>query len=65
MPDWIGPWIITAIAIWLIQPVTRWIHKHLQGLGLLVTNDPKGAVLLYYVSLLPGVFLHELTHPVA
>ena len=61
MPDWIGPWIITAIAIWLIQPVSRWIHKHLQGLGLLLTNDPKGAVLMYYISLLPGVFLHELT----
>jgi hypothetical protein len=61
MPDWIGSWVVTAIAIWLIQPVIRWIHKHLQGLGLLLTNDPKGAVLLYYVALLPGVFLHELT----
>ncbi len=61
MPDWIGPWVVTAIAIWPIQPVIRWIHKHLQGLGLLVTNDPKGAVLMYYIALLPGVFLHELT----
>jgi hypothetical protein len=61
MPDWVGPWVITAAAIWLIQPLIRWIHKHLQGLGLLLTNDPKGAVLIYYLSLLPGVFLHELT----
>jgi hypothetical protein len=59
MPDWIISWVLVAIAIWLLRPTTRWIHKHVQGLGLLVTNNPQGAVLIYYLALLPGVALHE------
>jgi hypothetical protein len=59
MPDWIGAWLISIACLFMLFPADRWIHKHLQGLGLLITNDPKGAVLIYYLSLLPGVFLHE------
>ncbi len=61
MPDWVLAWLITIAAIWLLLPATRWIHKHLQGLGLLLTNNPQGAVLTYYLALLPGVILHEVT----
>lgn len=59
MPNWVVSWILVAVAIWLLRPTIRWIHKHVQGLGLLITNDPQGAVLIYYLALLPGVALHE------
>ena len=59
MPEWIVSWILVAVAVWLLRPTVRWIHKHVQGLGLLITNDPQGAVLIYYLALLPGVALHE------
>ncbi len=59
MPNWIVSWILVVVAIWLLRPTTRWIHKHVQGLGLLITNDPQGAMLIYYLALLPGVALHE------
>jgi hypothetical protein len=59
MPDWIFTWLIAAAATALLWPSTRWIHKHLQGLGLLTTNNPQGAVMVYYVALLPGVILRE------
>ncbi len=59
MPPWLIPWILAAVAIWPLVQVERWIHKHIQGLGLLLTNNPQAAVLIYYMTLLPGVFLHE------
>jgi hypothetical protein len=59
MPDWIIPWILAALAIWPLVQLERWIHKHVQGLGLLLTNNPQAAVLIYYLALLPGVALHE------
>jgi len=59
MPDWIFTWLIAVVATALLLPSTRWIHKHLQGLGLLITNNPQGAVMIYYVALLPGVILRE------
>jgi hypothetical protein len=59
MPDWIVSWVLVAVSIWLLQPIIRWMHKHVQGLGLLITNNPQGAMLIYYLSLVPGVVLHE------
>jgi len=40
----------------------RWIHRHLQGIGLLVTRDPDLATILYSAFFLPGVALHESSH---
>lgn len=59
MQQWLLPWIIAGLAVWPLVHVERWIHKHIQGLGLLLTNNPQAAVLIYYLSLLPGVVLHE------
>jgi hypothetical protein len=59
MSEWIVPWIVAGLAIWPLLQVERWIHRHIQGLGLLLTNDPQAAVLIYYLALLPGVALHE------
>ncbi len=40
----------------------RWINRHLQGLGLLLLEDNEAAMLLYFVLLLPGILIHELSH---
>lgn len=60
-PGWLIPWIVAALAVWPLAVLERWIHRHIQGLGLLLTNNPQAAVLIYYVVLLPGVFLHEVS----
>jgi hypothetical protein len=59
MPQWVVSWILVGLAIWPLLQIERWIHKHIQGLGLLLTNNPQAAVLIYYLLLLPGVALHE------
>jgi len=56
-------WLAVALALLLL--VERWIHRHLQGLMLLFTGDPEVTVLLYALPLLPGIFLHELSHAFA
>jgi len=40
----------------------RWINRHLQGLGLLLSGDRDIAVMIYFLALLPGIALHELSH---
>lgn len=59
MPAWIIPWIVVGLLIWPLRYVERWMHRHVQGLGLLLTNDAQAAVLVYYLLFLPGVALHE------
>ncbi|MBC7242922.1 MAG: hypothetical protein H5T60_10815 [Anaerolineae bacterium] len=51
--------IITLLPmIWL----NRWISRHLQGLGLLLSGSPNAAVVFYFVVMLPGILVHELSH---
>lgn len=53
-------WAVMAlVGLLLLQ---RWIHTHLHGLSLLLTGHPERAVIVYALVLLPGVFLHELSH---
>jgi len=61
MPEWVIPWIVAAVVIYPLIRVERWIHRHIQGLGLLLTNNAQAAVLIYYLILFPGVFIHELS----
>ena len=42
--------------------LTRWITKHVQGIGYLLTGDGQIALVLYFLLILPGVILHELSH---
>lgn len=58
---WLVPWLIAAVLLWPLQQLENWMHKHLQGIGLLITNNDQAAVLVYYLLLLPGVALHEVT----
>jgi hypothetical protein len=59
MPEWVFSWVIAALAIYPLILVERWIHRHIQGLGLLLTNNEQAAVLMYYIALFPGVLIHE------
>jgi hypothetical protein len=40
----------------------RWLSRHLYGLGLLLSGSHDVAILLYFLLLLPGVLVHELSH---
>ncbi len=53
------PWFLLAVTVILLVYVEKWIHSHLYGVGWLLTDDKKSATALYYVLLLPGVFVHE------
>jgi hypothetical protein len=51
--------VLTLPPLYLMQ---RWINRHLQGLGLLLTGDDGSAIMIYFLALLPGILLHELSH---
>jgi len=53
-------WLAATLVFLLL--IERWIHRHMQGVMLLLTGDPEFAVVLYALPLLPGIFLHELSH---
>lgn len=56
------PFVWVAFAMIILLIMQRWIHTHLHGLSLLLMGKPERAVILYAIILLPGVFLHELSH---
>ncbi len=60
-PNLLTPWITFAVILLPLIYLERWIHKHLYGVGWLLTQDKERATILYYLILLPGVFLHEFT----
>ncbi len=62
--NWI-PLLWLAVTLMLLLLVERWIHRHLQGIMLLLTDDPDAAVVLYAMPLLPGIILHEFSHAFA
>ena len=51
--------VITLVPLFFMK---RWVNRHLQGLGLLLLGDNEAAMLLYFVLLLPGILIHELSH---
>lgn len=55
---------ILAVVLILLLTADRWLHRHLQGVLLLLTNDQEIALWLYALVLFPGVLLHELSHAV-
>jgi hypothetical protein len=50
--------VVLSLLLW----ADRWLHRHLQGVMLLLTEDREIALWLYAIVLLPGVILHELSH---
>jgi len=55
-------WLWLFVALMPLLVLERWIHRHLQGIGLLITRDPDLATILYSAFFLPGVALHESSH---
>ncbi|MDF1513285.1 MAG: hypothetical protein P1S60_05705, partial [Anaerolineae bacterium] len=51
-----------VIVLWLLMWADRWLHRNLQGLMYLITEDKDISLWLYAITLLPGVTLHELSH---
>jgi hypothetical protein len=45
--------------------LSRWITRHVQGVGYLVSGDGQVALVLYFLLMLPGVLVHELSHVLA
>jgi hypothetical protein len=61
MPTFVS-WLWLAVVFIPLVLLERWIHRHLQGLWLLLFRDPDIATVLYSVVMLPGVALHEFSH---
>ncbi len=55
-------WLWLLLAIGPLVFLERWIHRHLQGVWLLILRDPDLALVLYSIIMLPGVLLHEGSH---
>lgn len=64
MPTFVS-WLWLAVIFAPLVLLERWLHRHLQGLWLLIFRDPDIATILYSVMMLPGVALHELSHWIA
>jgi hypothetical protein len=53
-------WLILVTLTMLL--LKRWIHRHVQGLGLLLTRSPDYAFFFYSLLLFPGTVVHETAH---
>jgi|GEM_PF-1560730 len=57
--DVIEPWIVLVVLLLPLIYAERWVHRHLFGIGYLISEDKVSATRLFYVIFAPGVFLHE------
>lgn len=59
--DWtILLWTVaSALLMWLVQ---RQLHRHIQGLVLLLSGSDNLAAIVHFLLLLPGILVHELSH---
>lgn len=58
----IQPYIWLVSSLILLIPLQRWIHRHLQGVLLLLTRNPVVSQGIYALLFFPGVLLHEGSH---
>jgi hypothetical protein len=56
------PFVALAGTLLPLLWIQRWITRHLQELSLRWVGDPDVALFVYFVFVLPGVVLHELSH---
>jgi len=61
----LSAWLWLVLAFVPLMFLERWVHRHLQGIWLLVVRDPDLALVLYSLLMLPGVLVHEASHWVA
>jgi hypothetical protein len=55
-------WAWLLLALVPLVFLERWIHRHLQGIWLLLFRDADMALVMYSLLMLPGVLLHEASH---
>lgn len=53
-------WLFAAVAGLVL--VERWVHRRLQAVWLLLLRSADAAMVLYAITMLPGVLLHEASH---
>jgi hypothetical protein len=56
------PWILFVVTLALLRYTQRWLERHMIGLFTLAAGQPEVAIIVYYVLMLPGVAVHELSH---
>jgi len=56
------PLIALVATLLLLLWAKRWITRHLQELSMRSVGDPDVALFVYFVVVLPGVALHEVSH---
>jgi hypothetical protein len=60
-----GPWtplVALAASLLALLFVERWITRSLQEVSIRWVGDPDVALIIYFVLVLPGVVIHELSH---
>jgi hypothetical protein len=60
--SFISAWVWLFLTLFPLLALERWVHRHLQGIGLLLLRHPDLATMLYAAIFLPGVALHEMSH---
>lgn len=59
--DAVLPWVGFGVTLYLLIQIQKWIHRHVFGVGYLLTGRRGPATLLFYLALAPGVVLHEIS----
>jgi hypothetical protein len=58
--DLIAPWLTLLLILLPLVYAEQWIHRHMFGIGYLLTLDKAQATGFYYIIFFPGVLLHEI-----
>jgi len=58
----LSAWLWLVLALLPLIFLERWVHRHLQGIWLLLVRDADLALILYSLLMLPGVLVHEGSH---
>ena len=56
------PLLALVVSLLALLLAKRWITSHLQELSVRWVGDPDVALIVYFVVVLPGVIVHELSH---
>lgn len=56
-------WLVGITVLMLV--LKRWIHRHVRGVGLLLTGNDSGSFFLFSLLFFPGTVAHELSHFIA
>ncbi len=60
--DLLTPWIVFGLTLAALIWIQRWLQRHIFGVGWIVAQENHLATVIYYMVLLPGVFIHEFSH---